>query len=167
MSDTHKIIAFDAAKRRTGYAYRTDGRWITGTFTPLDTPALTQVVRNACKAGCTRAAIENCYVGSPRNIATVKALQDAQTRIAVACEMAGLEVVLIYPATWQASYNIGGPSRERKQAALAWARRLGAAPYLSEDEADAVCLCDYAMRAAQFESRTRAKKKGVDTQDKV
>ena len=145
------VIAFDAAKKRTGYAY-TGGRgtthwWITGVIDVADTAALAGVIDDAKHEGVTRAVIENCYLGA--NVHTLKALQEAQTRIRLACEMAGLPVVLVYASTWQAAYGITGPSADRKLGARRVANMLGAPDGLSQDEYDAVCLCDYAMLNAR------------------
>ena len=145
------FIAFDAAKRRTGYAYvggrHTTHWWITGVIDVANTAELAKVIDRAKREGVTRAAIENCYHG--RNVHTTKALQEAQTRIRVACEMAGLPVALIYASTWQAAYGITGPSADRKLGAKRIALMLGASDGLSQDEYDAVCLCDYATLNAR------------------
>lgn len=145
------IIAFDAAKRTTGWAYRkqTPGKppqWITGTLSPRDTQTLIGVVQSAVLAGCSKTVIENCYLGKSGNVHVVKMLQEAQTRIRMACESAGLPVELIYPQTWQSAYGIVGCSQDRKRGAYRVATMLGADSKITNDEADAVCLCDFATR---------------------
>lgn len=141
-----RFIAFDAAKRRTGWAYWHPGRgnekvWMTGVVAPADTAKLMAVVRLALDDGIDDAVIENCFLG--RNFQTSKTLQAAQTRIAVACEAYGLEVTLVYPQTWQAAFGITGLSPDRKAGAKRVARLLGAHDGVTEDEADAICLCEY------------------------
>ena len=137
------IIAFDAAKRKTGWAFRIGNQWITGIVSPQNTEKLRAVIDLAKSHGATAAVIEDCYCGV--NVRTIKALQDAQTRICVFCELAGLAVTLVYPATWHSAYGIHGKSVDCKRAAQLIASRLGA-PNVTEDEADAVCLADYAER---------------------
>jgi|GEM_PF-5876398 Holliday junction resolvasome RuvABC endonuclease subunit len=146
-------IAFDASRRRTGYAYvagRTTHYWVTGIVDVQDGPALAAVLREALYAGVTAAAIEDCYLGPAGNVRALKALQEAQTRISVACEMAGLPVLLVYAQTWQSAFAITGKRPERKLGAQRVALALGAGN-LSEDEADAVCLAEYATRAGRQE----------------
>jgi hypothetical protein len=148
-----KTIAFDAAKRRTGWAFaQAPGVWQTGIVHVADAQALGAILARAKAAGVTRAVIENCYLsqGDKRNVYTLKTLQEAQTRIRVACELAGLDVDLVYAQTWQAAYGIGGKRPDRKLGAQRVAHALGAGA-LSEDEADAVCLADYAERVGRQE----------------
>ncbi len=151
------ILAFDAAKRRTGYAFSTTDGWITGVVDVADTKALGAIIEAAKATGVTRAVIENCYMGS--NVRTLKALQEAQTRIKVACEMAGLGVELVYAQTWQSAYGISGQRKDRKLGAKRVASMLGAGN-VSEDEADAVCLADYAERVGLQEELALSGKRG-------
>lgn len=146
-----KVIGFDTAKRRTGWAYSPIPRhWETGIVEVANTKSLNEVVAKAKASGVTHAALEDCYLsqGSQRNVSMLKALQEAQTRIRVACEMAGLEVELVYAQTWQSAYRISGIRKDRKLGAQRVAHALGAGA-LTEDEADAVCLADYAERVAR------------------
>lgn len=141
---TTTSLAFDAAKRRTGWAYGAPGRWTTGLIDVLDTPALDTLIATVAKLGIRHATVENCYLGG--NVVTLKALQEAQTRIVTACERQGLAVDLVYAQTWQSDLGLTGPSEDRKLGAMRIARLLGYTGK-SQDEADAVCLCDYAQRA--------------------
>jgi len=148
-----KVIGFDAAKRKTGWAYSPIPRhWETGIVEVADSKALNAVIAQAKAAGVTRAALEDCYLGNhtAANVRTLKALQEAQTRIRVACEQAGLDVELVYAQTWQSAYNITGKRPDRKLGAQRVAHALGAGA-LTEDEADAVCLADYAERVGRQE----------------
>ena len=156
-------IAFDTSKRSTGYAYRnSEGLWVTGIVKPADTKALRSVVREAVAQGIDAASIEDCYLGTSRNVKTIKALQDAQTRIRVACEIAELTVELVYPTTWQASFGITGKSRDRKLGAQRVASLLDAPEGISEDEVDAVCLCEFARwRRKQRERIGKGSNKAV------
>ena len=137
------FIAFDAAKKKTGWAFRDGAQWHAGIVDVSDARALADVLARAICAGVKFAVIENCYLG--KNVHTLKTLQEAQTRIRVACEMAGLDVDLVYAHTWQAAYGITGKRDDRKLGAMRIARTLGA-DVATEDEADAACLCDYAER---------------------
>lgn len=146
-----KVIGFDTAKRKTGWAYSPFPKhWETGIVEVADSKALNEVIAQAKAAGVTRAALEDCYLGNhtAANVRTLKALQEAQTRIKVACEMAGLDVELVYAQTWQSAYGITGKRKERKLGAQRVAHALGAGA-LTEDEADAVCLADYAERVGR------------------
>lgn len=140
-------IAFDAAKRCTGWAFRDRaGAWITGVVKPADTETLREVFVAALSNGVTHAVIEECFMG--RNVHTLKTLQEAQTRITMMCEWYGLPVTLVYPATWQAAYGIGGTRWERKLGALRVAKLLGCETE-NRDIADAVCLCEYQTKHGQ------------------
>lgn len=139
-----KVIAFDAAKRRTGYAYRAGDVWVTGVFAIHEYAKIIDVIKHARLAGCTHAAIEEPFCG--RNINTLKGLQDAQSRIAQRCEDAGLEWVGIRATEWQSAQGCLKRGEDTKARAAALARTLDAPPYLSQDEVDAVCLCDYVER---------------------
>lgn len=148
-----KFIGFDAAKKRTGWAYSPRARvWSTGIIDVTDGAALAEILDAAKWHGVSRAVIENCYLsqGSKRNVYTLKTLQEAQTRIRVACEMAGLPVDLVYAQTWQAAFGITGKRADRKLGAQRVAHALGAGA-LTEDEADAVCLADYAEHVGRQE----------------
>jgi hypothetical protein len=155
----NKVIGFDTAKRKTGWAFSPFPRvWETGIVDVADSKMLAAVLSRAKAAGVTKAAIENCYLDTTTddkqraraNVRTLKALQEAQTRIRVACEMAGLKVVLVYAQTWQSAYSITGKRPDRKLGAQRVAHALGASQ-LTDDEADAVCLADYAAAAARGE----------------
>ena len=146
-----KFIGFDAALRKTGWAYSPrPGVWNTGIVDVTDGDALAGIIAAAKRDGVARAVIENCYLGPAWNVRALKALQEAQTRIKVACEMAGVMPELIYAQTWQAAFGLTGKRPDRKLGAQRVARALGAGD-LTEDEADAVCLADYATRAGRQE----------------
>ena len=136
-----KVIAFDAARNSTGYAYRNGLIWVTGTFNIEDYREIIQVIRNACMDGCTHAAVETPF-GGP-SIAGLIALQDAASRIQQRCEDAGLLCVPVRAIEWQAAQGCLKPRKETKQNARKLAVTLGAESYLTQDEMDAVCLCDY------------------------
>lgn len=136
-----KVIAFDAARNSTGYAYLNGVLWVTGTFNIEDYREIIQVIRNACMDGCTHAAVEDPF-GGP-SIGVFKALQDAASRIQQRCEDAGLLCVPIRAIEWQAAQGCLKPRKETKQNARKLAVTLGANPKASQDEMDAVCLCDY------------------------
>jgi len=136
-----KAIGFDAARNSTGYAYRNGQIWVTGTFNIYDYAKIIYVIKHACQDGCTHAAIEDPF-GGP-SISVFKALQDAASRIQQRCEDAGLLCVPIRAIEWQAAQGCLKPRGQTKQLARELAVVLGAESYLTQDEIDAVCLCDY------------------------
>ena len=144
-----KVIAFDTAKRKTGWAYKAlDGRWETGVVCVADTGALVDVVKRAQAEGVTHAALEDCYLAKG-NVATLKALAAAQGAISTVCKVAGLTVLKpIHAQTWQSAFGITGKRDDRKFGAQRVAHALGASR-ITDDEADAVCLCDYAERVGE------------------
>ena len=139
-----KIIAFDAAHKRTGYAYRNGTRWVYGVFPIWDCGLIADVISAAVADHVTHAVIEDPYCGM--SVTTLKSLQDAASRIAQRCEDAGLLWAPIKAAEWHSAQGCTGKGKETKIKSMALARHLDAPPYLKEDEADAVCLCDYAER---------------------
>lgn len=58
-------------------------------------------------------------------------------------EREGLKVEIVAPQTWQSGYGIAGKREKRKPLAMEIAKRLGYQGS-SQDEADAVCLANYA-----------------------
>jgi len=136
-----KVIAFDAARRCTGYAYRNSDIWVTGTFNIYDYAKIIYVIKNACINNCTHAAIEDPFRGP--SISTFKALEEAASRIQQRCEDAGLLCVRVRAVEWQAAQGCLQPRNQTKQLARELAVVLGAESYLTQDEIDAVCLCDY------------------------
>jgi len=75
----------------------------------------------------------------------------------VECERAGLDPIeLVQPGVWQGAFNVGGRRERRKAMALWVAKTLGAENGITQDEADAVCLCEYAQSMArQLEFTTK------------
>jgi len=141
------VIAFDAARRCTGYAYKNQaGGWVTGTFNIFEHDKIIRVIKEACMDGVTHAAIEDCYLKN--SVSTLKALQDAQSRIAQRCEDAGLLWTPIKAITWQSAYGISAKHGDTKIQAAKMVRLMGAGPYKTTDENDAVILCDYATHNA-------------------
>ena len=146
-----KFIAFDTALRKTGVAYQTlDGHWATAVVDVRDNAALALLLAEAKAEAVTGAVIEDCFFGV--NVLTLKRLLEGQTRIRVLCELAGFEVIeLIQPSTWQSAFRIGGDRQSRKVGARYVAKMSGYTG-TSEDEADAVCLCEFAQsRSRQTE----------------
>jgi len=141
-SHEHRYIAFDSATT-TGFAYRSGDIWVTGVFNPRDKARMRGVIAEAMQCGVECAVIEDCYK-SP-SVRTLKVLQDCTTRIAVCCEDFGLYVGYCYPSTWQSACGLKGKRDELKKGAKKLAEILGAVR-VTQDEADAVCLCDYAER---------------------
>lgn len=145
-----KPIAFDSANK-TGYAYMAHGTWVHGV---LDMSGKTlkkrhdqwqnviRILTDAIDSGCTFAVIEDCY--HAQGIKTLKSLVGTSTRLSVAAEFMDLEVKMIYPSEWQSACGATGKRENRKAKAMELARLLGA-KNCTEDEADAVCLCDYAI----------------------
>lgn len=164
-------LAFDPAKK-TGYAFRAGRLWHTGVVDPRNHAAVLGVCKQAILAGVKLALIEDCYVSQKApepdpvtgkraagggNVKTLKSLQDKQTRVTVACELAGLQTELTYPVSWQSAFNIRGKREERKRHAKLIAERI-AGRKLTQDEADAVLIAEYGnTRARQLELEVRAK----------
>lgn len=158
-----RLVAFDAATR-TGWAYRADGQWTTGTLDPTKSATVASMLRKAMTAGVDQVVIEDCYLG--RNVATVIALARIQGRILAVCEALGLPVRFVSPNTWKARMLGGRRHRTTdKKASLQRAWKLGA-QVTNDDEADAVCLCVFAEgtpkrpEQAKMGFRYKAKKSG-------
>ena len=155
-------IGFDTASR-TGWAYRDrSGLWRVGVCDPTRTLGLQAIIGDAKRCGCTIAAVEDCYLG--KNVRTLKKLQDAQTRIVLACEAHGLDVRLIPPQEWQADLGLTGDRDDRKFGAMRIAKILLGKQkiQLTQDMADAVCIADYAERIAAWASERCRRQSWVD-----
>lgn len=141
----NKYLGFDSATV-TGWAFRNRaGRWVNGTFAADNLLLeLAAIIPTAKAEGITHAIIEDCYLGyGPKmNPATIKRLQEIQTRICVECERAGLKVSKIYPSTWQAAWRLSGKRDVLKAGAKKTAALLGAV-CVKQDEADAVLIAEY------------------------
>ena len=141
------MIGWDVATT-TGYAYQgVGGTWHTGTLHIDDDAGFARVIGEAKARGVFRAAVEDCYYIN--NLKTVKMLAFAEGRVWQRCVTAGLSCVMVSPSEWQSALCITGPRKDRKLGAARVARQLGADPYLSDDENDAVCLCYYAAINAE------------------
>ncbi len=133
-------LAFDCAKLRTGWAYPTaPGVWATGVVHDCDLWELQRVARQAHEAGVRHAVLEDCYLRA--NVATLKALQRAQTMCGAACLFTGLIIgEPVMAVTWQTGLGL---RKGDKAGAMLFAQRLGYRGR-QQDEADAVCLAYYA-----------------------
>lgn len=151
------MIAFDAATQ-SGYAYKSNGQWRIGTIDPRKGDVLLRVLAEARTAGVTECAIENCYHG--KNALTTITLARIQGRIEAACERVGIAWHYVHPMTWKSAQLAGARVRaDQKTASIRMARMLGALP-ANDDEADAVCICDYATANARYRKmETEAKNK--------
>lgn len=142
-----RFIAFDVALRKTGVAYPNSIRgWNTEVISVHDTTKLDLVIAWAKEThDCVAAAIEDCWLG--KNAASFKALAISQGRIVSACERAGLvRIEIVHPSTWQNNYGISAKNGgDVKLGAMRVAKLLGYGGD-SQDEADAICLCDYAQQ---------------------
>lgn len=93
-------------------------------------------------------AVEDAYLD--KNPKTLKVLCRIQGRWLQEFERAGIRCTLVDASTWQIGMLRGliqraSPRKDRKKAAILWARRLlGAA--VTSDEADALCLATWAAR---------------------
>ena len=143
------IIAFDAATN-TGWAFRygpgpCKGEWNTGVVKPRAWKTLDALLLKAQSHGVTEAVIEDCYLGV--NPQTHKVLAIMQGLIIAACDRAGLPYEVIPAATWHDDLRLTGPREDCKRGAMLIATKyLGASKGITQDEADAVCLCDMAER---------------------
>lgn len=135
-----KVIAFDAATT-TGFAYRNGTRWIHGHFHIRDYALLNDVIAAARADNVTHAVIEDPYFHA--NVNTIKILQDAASRIQQRCEDAGILWAEMKASEWQSAQGVKRKGEDTKVNAMVLSRQLDAPPYLTQDEADAVCMCDY------------------------
>ena len=137
-------IAFDAATK-TGWAFRIYGEWTTGVVDPRNWDAVEKLLLGAMQRGVDHVVIEDCYLGV--NPHTHKVLAVVQGLITGACLNVGLPYEIIPAATWHDNFRITGDRVECKRGAMKVATvYLGAPAGISQDEADAVCLCDYMDR---------------------
>lgn len=142
------VLAFDPAKR-TGWAYtRTDGEWVCGTVDPDDAKAVVGVVSRAVSVCARLAVLESTYLAV--NPATRSRLDEIRGQLRGMCMQYGMEVENVAPNTWKAAMlRVNGRMpkgrKAQKEQAMAVARALGAEPR-NADEADAVCLCEWARR---------------------
>lgn len=138
------ILALDVATR-TGWAYKAE-IWHTGTVdaTCEDTRRLTLL--NAQRAGCTHLVVEDCFAGL--NVGTFRTLIELQTKWKMDAAYMGYQLCKpVMPSVWQSKILVIGGCKpgkgETKQYAAIAARMLGA-NCKTQDECDAVCLCEYA-----------------------
>ena len=158
------VIGIDPSLRRTGWAYVAGtGRtryWAHGSLRGDDDAGLLALLKEAAQAGVTHAAIEDVYLG--KNFRTAAVLAEVRGRIKGACAAAGIEVRDVPAMTWKAGMltmngRLPQGRKEQKAAAVTVARACGANPRNS-DEADAVCIADYARRAWTTEARAIARR---------
>lgn len=158
------VIGIDPSLRRTGWAYLVDcddqHYWVHGTFRGDDDNAMQMILSLAPAFGVTHAAIEDVYLG--RNFKTAATLAEVRGRIKGACAAAGIEVRDVPAMKWKsAMLTMSGllpqGRKAQKAAAVTVARACGANPRNS-DEADAVCIADYARRAWTVEARAIARR---------
>jgi len=148
------VIGLDPGNA-TGWAFRDSaGAWQNGTLAPENFAAVDHVLVSARAAGVTVAAIESPFLG--KNVQTLRVLSEIRGRLISACERQGLTIRNVAPLQWKSAMIMtpaGMPQgREaQKRAAIAKAKALGASVN-GDDQADAVCLCEYANFAGQQEN---------------
>lgn len=147
-----KPIAFDSANT-TGYAYMANGTWVTGVLDMSGRKLkhrkqqwqnMIRIITDAIDSGCDTVVIEDCFIG--KGINSFKSQVSTMTRLAVASEFMGILPVFMKPSVWQsASLRTKKHMKhdDLKAASKQLAKVLGA-KNCTEDEADAVCMCDYA-----------------------
>ena len=158
------VIGIDPSLMRTGWAYvagtGATHYWLLGSCRGDDYEAMRAVLWEAAAFGVTHAAIEDVYLG--RNFRTAATLAEVRGGIKAACAAAGIEVRDVAAMTWKAGMltmngRLPQGRKEQKAAAVTVARACGANPRNS-DEADAVCIADYARRAWTAEARAIARR---------
>ncbi|GAF89770.1 unnamed protein product [marine sediment metagenome] len=163
-------IGIDPSTKSTGYAYRDVATrdWVLGSVPADQMPC---VLEQAARDGVTHALIEDVYVDR-RNFATSLLLKEVQTRIVVQLENLHVEPmwedkkgVVRYTVpilTWKHGMleenGVLVKGRDPQKARAVWVAKyaLGAG-VANDDEADAVCICEFARvhleRAARLEGR--------------
>lgn len=145
------ILAFDPAKR-TGWAYKTmEDKWDCGVVNPDDTLTVKDVIMLAISQGVDKAVLESTYLAV--NPATRSRLDEIRGQLRGMCMQYGMEVQNVAPNTWKAAMlrtngRMPKGRKAQKEQAMLVARALGAEPR-NADEADAVCLCEWARRKKQ------------------
>jgi len=158
------VIGIDPSLMRTGWAYvagtGATHYWLLGSCRGDDYEAMRAVLWEAAAFGVTHAAIEDVYLG--RNFRTAAVLAEVRGGIKSACAGAGIEAIDVPAMTWKSamltmSGRIPQGRKAQKGAALMVARTLGANP-CNSDEADAVCIADYARRKWTLDARAIARR---------
>ncbi len=141
------ILAIDPATK-TGWAFKYKDYWMCNTVLASNARLRAEILGHARLAGCTHVICEDQHL--EQNPATFKFLIELRKDWEWECKNAGMIVLPPVLATvWQkAMLNIGGqacPVGETKKASIAVARMLGADPK-DDNQADAVCIAEYAAR---------------------
>lgn len=157
---TPKFLGLDIAST-TGWAFIDEQkRWHFGTCR-AQSPQKHDVLAWAKENDCTHAVLE-CPVpmrgGAKSNHSTTQiSMGRSMGRWEEACDIAGLIVIPVYVASWQAAMLVANGHRldnADKAGSLLIARSLGAA-VTNGDQADAVCLAAYgstALKRAECEA---------------
>jgi Holliday junction resolvasome RuvABC endonuclease subunit len=138
------IIGIDPAGR-TGFAYKMDGKWVTGTVSAYRWRDLYRQFKLARERGVEQAVMEDCYLGL--DLKVLKRLVNIQGRVQSALEEAGIVVRMVTARSWKSAmlrdggFAVMGRDAQKSRAMVV-ARRLGANP-VTDDEGDAVCICQY------------------------
>jgi len=141
------VLGIDPATT-TGYAYRHNGAWVTGTVsssikTRRDIYGMAAVANIARQSGVTVAAIEDCYLGA--NVRTLITLAKIQERWENVLRERDIETVIVNTMTWKhATLTVAGilpkARAEQKKHAIWVAKHVYGAEPKNSDEADAVCI---------------------------
>ena len=133
------------------YAYRVGRDWRVDAVAPGELSRFADVFQTAVEHGVTGCVIEGGFVGP--NAKTSLGLQYVRGQLLAYAEMAGIEVHVVHPKTWQAAcLSQGGwmPQTHKEIAAQAIFRARDICGLdLNEDMAVAVCLADYGERTIQ------------------
>lgn len=138
------VIGIDPATR-TGYAYHWGGKWITGVFNPAKRQDAIDAIGAAVESACvTVAYVETGYLGkNPRTLIRLTELRCAVERV---LDDYGVTIHHVPATTWQSAFSITGPRADRKAGATHTARVYLGAECTTQDECDAVCICEFGRR---------------------
>jgi len=153
-----KFIGIDSAAL-SGWAFiASEGRsnWWEFGAVRADSKQKHDILAFAKEHGVTHAILEKpiAFKGSHAGVAA--SMFESYGRWVEACDMAGLIVVPVWVASWQAAMLVANGRKmdnTDKAASKMIARSLGANAALTGDEADAVCLCAYGPTAVERVAR--------------
>lgn len=142
------VLGLDVAKNKTGWAYMDEKNvWHYGVMDVYD-PNVIEVFE-AAEHCCHIAAIEKPWLHPDpykRNPKTLIELALACGRAQVFAQQYGMRPIMVPAQQWKSSWGLPHNRKESKYACVKLARMLTGADKLTNDEADAILLCEYSRR---------------------